>query len=262
MGFLLSIWPFVIVCFIFGTVMGSFLLTMALRIPAGESIMTRSHCPYCKHELGMKDLFPILSYIFIRGKCRYCGHKLPIRYLLSEILVGAVYALIGYEFGFGILFWKYVVLSSFVIVVAFSDLIYGVIPDSVVIVGAICGLILSILTGDTVAHLMGSVVLGGMFLLIWLVTKKQGIGDGDVTSAFAIGLYFDLPSAILVFMVSFVIGAIVSIIVLISDKRNKNEIVREENGKKAVPFVPFLSIASFIVALYSYQILNFLLRGR
>ena len=59
------------VCFILGAVMGSFLNCAAYRTAHGQSfIKGRSRCTSCGHELSVKDLFPIFSYIFLRGKCR------------------------------------------------------------------------------------------------------------------------------------------------------------------------------------------------
>ena len=251
MSFLLSIWPYVIFCFIVGTFIGSFLLTVATRVPQNESMKTRSHCPYCNHNLGVFDLVPIFSYLFLRGKCRYCGHKIPVYYLLIELLTGAVYAFLGWKFGISWFFLKYAVLSSFVITITLSDLMYGVIPDIIVIIGGLFGLVFAVITGDFVVDIAGSIVLGGMFLIIYLITKRRGMGDGDVTTAFAVGLYFDVPSALLVFMLSFLIGAVVGVIIYFKDK----------DGEKAVPFAPFVSIASFIVAVYSYQIFSFIFNG-
>ena len=46
------------------------------RIAHGEKWTSgRSHCPSCGHELGVRDLFPILSWVLLKGKCRYCGAK-------------------------------------------------------------------------------------------------------------------------------------------------------------------------------------------
>ena len=59
----------IIVAFIFGACMGSFLNCAAVRIGRGESfIKGRSHCMHCGHELSLKDLVPVLSWVFLRGR--------------------------------------------------------------------------------------------------------------------------------------------------------------------------------------------------
>lgn len=74
--------------------LGSFINMAVWRVPRGESIVVpRSHCPVCKHVLGLWDLIPILSYLILRGRCRYCGIKFGFRYVLIELFLStfAVY---------------------------------------------------------------------------------------------------------------------------------------------------------------------------
>lgn len=83
------------IIFIMGTLFGSFYTLAVYRIPLHKD-MTHEHsfCPNCNHKLGILDLIPILSYIFLGGKCRYCSQKIRIRYLLLEILSGIVFILL------------------------------------------------------------------------------------------------------------------------------------------------------------------------
>ena len=68
--------------------LGSFLNMAVWRVPRGESIfLPRSHCPVCKHVLGPKDLFPVLSYLVLNGRCRYCGTQFGVRYVLIEVFL-------------------------------------------------------------------------------------------------------------------------------------------------------------------------------
>lgn len=82
----------IVLAFIFGTVLASFITCTAGRILAGmDWINEHSHCDTCGHQLGALDLFPIFSYLILGGKCRYCGAKVPIRCLISEVLLGFVF---------------------------------------------------------------------------------------------------------------------------------------------------------------------------
>ena len=59
------------ITFFLGTVFGSFINCMSWRIVNGENVLKgRSHCTACNHVLGVRDLFPVLSYLFLKGKCR------------------------------------------------------------------------------------------------------------------------------------------------------------------------------------------------
>ena len=76
---------------------GSFYTLAVYRIPKNIDIVKKhSYCPNCGHKLGILDLFPILSYIFLGGKCRYCKQKIRPRYLILEILSGTAFVLLAY----------------------------------------------------------------------------------------------------------------------------------------------------------------------
>ena len=91
---------FYIIIFIIGSLFGSFYTLAVYRIPIRQDIThTHSYCPNCNHKLGLLDLFPIFSYIFLRGRCRYCKEKIRPRYLILEILSGTLFLVIAYFMG-------------------------------------------------------------------------------------------------------------------------------------------------------------------
>lgn len=119
---------FYILIFIIGTLFGSFYTLAVYRIPKRQDILyTHSYCPNCNHKLGILDLFPIFSYIFLRGKCRYCKERIRPRYFILEFLSGILFVLISYliemninhldtitivEYGFIILYLTFIILMS------------------------------------------------------------------------------------------------------------------------------------------------------
>lgn len=83
-----------IIIFIMGTYFGSFFTLATYRLPIGQDITHKhSYCPSCNHKLGMMDLIPVFSYLFLRGKCKYCKKTIGIRYFLFEILTGIFFVL-------------------------------------------------------------------------------------------------------------------------------------------------------------------------
>ena len=85
------------IIFLCGTMFGSFYTLAVYRIPKNIDIVKKhSYCPNCNHKLGIFDLIPILSYIFLGGKCRYCKQKIRPRYLILEILSGVSFVLLAY----------------------------------------------------------------------------------------------------------------------------------------------------------------------
>ena len=119
---------FYVVIFIIGSLFGSFYTLAVYRIPKRQDIThTHSYCPNCNHKLGLLDLIPIFSYIFLKGKCRYCREKIRPRYLILETLSGLLFVVLGYvmkldllnlgtikivEFSFMVLYFTFIILIS------------------------------------------------------------------------------------------------------------------------------------------------------
>jgi prepilin signal peptidase PulO-like enzyme (type II secretory pathway) len=114
MEFELIPWPWelrAVVGFVLGAIMGSFLSALSYRWPRGLSIIKpRSACPHCRTVLGIKDLVPILSYIWHHGRCAYCGTAYGYRYLLLECASAVLWAIAWAWVGFGV--WLVVALSA------------------------------------------------------------------------------------------------------------------------------------------------------
>ena len=106
----------------------------------------------------------------------------------------------------------------------------------------------------TINMLLGMIVGAGIFLLITLigglVYGKEAMGFGDVKLMGALGLYFGLSNIIAITLVSFLIGAILSVILLVTKIKKMDEYI---------PFGPFIVIATFIVMLVPFEILLFCL---
>ncbi len=63
------------------------------RLPRRESIVApSSHCPRCGEPIRPWDNVPALSYLLLRGRCRYCLEPITPRYLIVEIVAGALAA--------------------------------------------------------------------------------------------------------------------------------------------------------------------------
>lgn len=87
-----------IILFIMGIYFGSFFTLATYRIPKGENITYKhSYCPNCNHKLGILELIPLISYVFLGGKCKHCGKKISIRYFLLEFLSGITFVLFAFS---------------------------------------------------------------------------------------------------------------------------------------------------------------------
>ncbi len=98
--------------------------------------------------------------------------------------------------------------------------------------------------------LLGMVVGAGIFLLITLVggliAGKEAMGFGDVKLMGALGLYFGLYGIIVVSLIAFILGAIISIVLIATKKKKSDEYI---------PFGPFIVMAAMIVIFVPFNIL-------
>lgn len=79
--------------FLFGAFIGSFLNVCIHRLPRNESVvLPPSRCYSCGTQVQWYDNLPVISYLILRGRCRWCDAPFSIRYLLLEVLVGAISA--------------------------------------------------------------------------------------------------------------------------------------------------------------------------
>ena len=141
---------------------------------------------------------------------------------------------------------KYMILAPMLISVFVIDYRLQIIPNRLNLTIFEIGLVFAFLYGlsnvaITINMLLGMVAGAGIFLLITLLGGafygKEAMGFGDVKLMGALGLYFGLSNIIIITLVSFLIGAILSIILLVTKLRKTNEYI---------PFGPFIVIATFI----------------
>jgi len=236
-------------------IFGSFLNVCIYRIPRNESIsFPPSHCPACSHRLGFWDLFPIVSYTFLRGRCRYCGERISIQYPLVEFLTATLLLLLYLKYGFSINFLKYSILTLLLIVVSFIDYHHKIIPNRLILIGLITGLISNTLynfKGNILNGTIGLLIGGGLFLIIALVTRGA-MGGGDIKLMAVLGLWLGWKEILLVSFLSFIVGAVISLVLLG---------LKIKGRKDYIPFGPFISIGAFVTIYYGTEILNWYTSG-
>lgn len=208
-----------------GLAVGSFLNVCIYRLPRGEFFSrSRSYCPKCGAQIKAYDNIPLFSYIVLRGRCRNCKERISPRYPLVELLTCALW--VGNYAAFGMdgltLVWDIAV--SVLVVAAFVDLDTFEIPDSGILVLLILGLITFAPFGGVSWQdkLIGCVCVSVPMLIVCLF---GGMGFGDVKLYFVLGLLLGWKKILLVFLVSAVLGAVVSVAVLVkkrAGKRGKN----------------------------------------
>lgn len=162
------------------------------------------------------------------------------------ILVPLTFIAILYKFGLGFNFVLYSFISVLLIISFFVDIKAQIIPNETNFIGFLVGIILTYyyITQDYtigINKILGMIAGGGIFLLIalisYLIYKKVGMGMGDVKLMAMLGLFFGLENTIQIFVFSFLIGAIISIFLLIAKIKKSDDYI---------PFGPFIVAATFI----------------
>src|SRR3989338_11093695 len=243
------------IIFILGSAVGSFLNVVIDRTTRGETIGGRSYCDHCRATLSSLDLIPIISFITLGAKCRYCKKPLSWQYPAVETVTAALFTLAFLNQVFSgslslVTLLYLFVLVSVAVVVAVVDLKFYLIPTTFVYGASLIALVYNYFYLDSpifIEHVLAAFGVGLLFLLIVLITRGKGMGQGDIVLAFLIGMVLGYEGTFAAMFLAFLTGAIVSIILVA---------LRSKKFGQTVPFAPFL-IGGFLVSLFwSTQIIN------
>jgi leader peptidase (prepilin peptidase)/N-methyltransferase len=149
--------------FFLGLAFGSFLNVCIYRLPLGLSVVTpRSACPKCKQGIALYDNLPVLSWLILRGRCRHCKAGISPRYLIIELLTGALFLACYWYFGWTLSLLKYCTFSFLLLGLIFTDAETKLLPDKLTLTGLALGVVFSLIVpvNDLAAQfLSGSVNL-------------------------------------------------------------------------------------------------------
>ena len=158
----------IILIFIIGAIVGSFLNVCIVRLPLDKSVaFPSSHCPHCKKSIAWYDNIPLVSWFILLGRCRNCKKEISFRYWLVEFLTAGTFAGFYIYYGAAPFLPAYLVMMSCFIVATFVDLSHRIIPDQISIGGMWAGIILSALIPQL--HLSSENLLLGGFIAGLLV---------------------------------------------------------------------------------------------
>ena len=254
---ILTLLPFPLILvfsFLYGVFIGSFLNVLSDRLPREETILGRSYCESCKHQLSSKDLIPVFSFLALKGKCRYCNVKLSWMYPFSEILAGFFFTLTSYLFITFVssslsLLLVYQAIAACLLVIILADFKYHIIPDEMQIALIILALLKVALTSFTL-QAFGYVLLAGVMimlpiLLLFLGTQGRGMGFGDVKFAFVMGMLLGIVQGFIALYIAFVTGALIGTILII---------LKKTKMKAHIAFGPFLVLGVYLMLFFGQQI--------
>jgi len=251
-----------VLVFLFGIVIGSFLNVCIYRIPKEESIAADgSACMSCGARLKFFDLIPVFSYVFLGGKCRHCKAKISPQYPIIETITGVLFVLLYLKLGLVWVLPVYIALIAILIVITLIDYRHMIIPNGLVIAGLVVGaaqLAASIFTQgifeNWLTYLIGFFA-GGLPLFIIAafcvyVLKKDAIGGGDIKLMAMAGLILGWKLIIPAYFIGIVGGAIISVVLLGTGKKKRGD---------EIPFGPFLCFGTAVSMFFGEEIINWYL---
>lgn len=194
----------------------------------------------------------------LRGKCRDCSGKISWRYPLVELITAALALLLFLQFGLTLKFLTFFIFTAVLIVITFIDLDHQIIPDVLTLPGIPIFFLLAIFMVKVpwLEALIGLLIGGGMLFAIafvyQLITKREGMGGGDIKLLAMIGGFLGWKSLIFILLFSSFSGAIVGITAMI---------IKKQDMKYAVPFGPFLSAAAIAYLFWGNTFMRVLIWG-
>ena len=247
---------FLLISFLFGAVVGSFLNVVILRLPhEGASIVfPASHCPSCKTPLHWYENIPIVSYVALRGKCGHCKVKISLQYPLVELCMALLSSALFYRYGISVSFACYFLFCAALLVIIWIDIHHQIIPDVISLPGIAIGFLFSFFLPSLSwqSSLIGLICGGGILyviaLLYYILKKQQGMGGGDIKLLAMIGAFLGWQSLLFVIFFSSLTGSIIGIGTILKQKKD---------SKTRIPFGPFLSLSALIYLFFNTQIIYY-----
>jgi leader peptidase (prepilin peptidase)/N-methyltransferase len=239
-----------LIAFLAGLAVGSFATAVAHRVPRGIGIaFDRSRCPACGSQIAARDNVPVLSWLLLGGKARCCGAPISARYPLTELGVGLLFAATALvhwhdaaEAAIGFVF------VAMLAVVTLTDLERRIIPNKVLIVGAVLCLVIAVPTdpAGVPERVAAAAAAGGLFFLVALA-YPAGMGLGDVKLAATMGLFLGRAVAPAI-LAALLIGSFVGLALIARHG--------SEARKMAIPFGPFLALGGIVGLLAGDQLVD------
>lgn len=245
------------IVFLYGTIVGSFLNVVILRLPEeGTSIVfPASHCPKCQTDLRWYENVPIFSYLILRGRCRTCNVSISMQYPLVELAMGLLSVFLVQKFFISPAFFIYFFYVAALVVIIVIDFYHQIIPDVISLPGIIYGVLASLFLPwiSWQDSLIGLLVGGGTFYLIalvyYLLTKRQGMGGGDIKLLAMIGALQGWQALPFIIFCSSLLGSVIGIGAMI---------VQGKGGQTRIPYGPFLAVASLLYLFFDEQIMHYM----
>ena len=240
-----------VLLFLLGTVVGSFLNVVGLRWDsprhdgAWSNFGGRSICPNCFKMLRWFELVPILSFLIQKGQCRNCGAKISYQYPLIELWTGLIFVTVPYIF---------IPIFCIYIVITIYDFKHKIIPDELVYAAILISLVVRWWLGGSAVDWWAGPILFAFFASIWLLSRGRAMGFGDAKLGLSVGLLLGAIQGFSAIILAFWIGALGSLTYLLLNKTGFIKKAKKLTMKSEVPFAPFIVVGAWLALVFDLDI--------
>lgn len=223
----------------------------------------RSRCLHCGHTLAWYDLLPLISWLGTKGKCRYChksiGRFEPVIELGTAFFFAGSYllwpyALVGVAEVAIFVLW---LVAGVILAILFAyDLKWSLLPNKAMFPLIAVGVVVTVLhimsapniVESLISLVLAIVILSGLYLVLWYISKGRWIGYGDIKLGLALALLLgDWPLAFITLFAANFIGCLIVIPGLLSGRMTR---------QTHVPFGPLLIVGAIIAMLFGQTIIQ------
>src|SRR5690625_296598 len=217
--------------FIYGLLLGSFFNVVGLRVPVRQPLTAgRSACATCLQTLSWYELIPLCSYIIQNGKCRHCHQHIAILYPIIELLTGSLFAFSFYMLGFQYELIGALLLISLLMIIFVTDVTYLFIPNRILLFFMPLFIIYGLFHPQfSWWSSLSGLMIGYLMIAVVILISRGGMGAGDMKLCAVLGFILGAKNIILTFFLACVIGAIISVLMLmfkVMDRKQKVQIGR------------------------------------
>ena len=239
-----------------GFLVGGLVNQLGSDLPVRRS-PTRPHCPYCGRERPWWQWFALPAYLIGRAGCPFCGALISLRYPLVEIGLAVAYGYLWIVLDPSVKLLLYLTYSAIFALILITDLEHRLILNVVMYPAILLAIVASFFMPDVTwwSALAGGAIGFVFFLGAALVGNalfgSVALGGGDVKLAAFVGLITGFPLVIEALVLALLIGAGVSLILLVARVRGLRDYI---------PYGPFLIVGAILTLLWGYPIAGWFLR--
>lgn len=242
-------------------------------VPLLSFIFLKCRCRYCKKSISWRyplvELFTAL--VFLGISWRFLKFPFFAYYLFSFNFPLSLLTIL--------LILAFFVYCSILLVLALLDLYYYLLPDKIVYpaisfailvdLGLVrlsqsfpesfypqCGLnflgpfidYFNCKIPHLLSYLLGALLIAGFFFLLYFLSRGRALGFGDVKFGIFLGLMLGLTNGLFALIISFIIGALVALVLLVLKKKKIGD---------QVPFAPLLVLGVLITIFWGEFLVDF-----